>query len=177
MTGGGATEVTVRKLGPPDAGAYQALRLRGLREFPSAFASAEEEEREIPLTEIGERLVAVAHRFTLGAFHGSSLIGIASVQREEPRKLAHKALVWGVFVSPEHHGRGVGRRLLEETLRRAVAIPGVVRVHLSVNAANVAATALYRAVGFRPFACEPCYMMVDGVPHDEVYMVYAKDGE
>jgi hypothetical protein len=48
--------VTLRLLNAADAPAYQALRLRGLRESPSAFGSAYEEEADRPMDEIAAPL-------------------------------------------------------------------------------------------------------------------------
>ena len=45
------------------------------------------------------------------------------------------------------------------------------QVSLGVNAENAAAIALYERMGFEPFGREPCFMLVDGIPQDEVQMV------
>ena len=53
-------------------------------------------------------------------------------------------------VLPEHRGRGVGRRLLEEIERRARA-RGSSKLTLEVHATNEAAMRLYRRFGFGPW--------------------------
>jgi ribosomal protein S18 acetylase RimI-like enzyme len=161
----------IRSLGPGDAPAFQALRLRGLRECPTAFASSHEEESGAEIGDIAERLGADPNREILGAFEGSQLVGIVGVQRERPAKLAHKAVIWGMYVSPESRRRGIGRRLVRAALQRAFAMDGVLQVNLSVNAANAPAIALYRQAGFESFGVERGYMRVDGVLHDEMHMV------
>jgi ribosomal-protein-alanine N-acetyltransferase len=54
---------------------------------------------------------------------------------------------FGMFVDHEHHGRGIGSRLLDETLRAAgtLAAPAV---RLSVYRSNAVAERMYRSRGF-----------------------------
>jgi len=161
----------IRTLLASDAAAFQALRLQALLECPSAFASSHEEECDLTLGTVAERLAATSQRCVLGAFEGSKLVGIVGLQREELRKLSHKAFIWGMYVAPESRKAGIGRALVSEALTRAVEMPGVRQVNLGVNAANVAALALYKRLGFEPFGMERGFMLLDGVLHDEVHMV------
>ena len=50
--------IGIRQLTPADAAAFQALRLRSLRESPEAFGSSYDEEVSRPLTAVAERLEA-----------------------------------------------------------------------------------------------------------------------
>src|SRR5262245_37670863 len=81
-----------------DAAAFQELRLFALRECPTAFSSSYEEECDIPLTRVGERLAAAPDRAVFGAFDNGTLVGMVGLLREQHRKLSHKAVVWGVYV-------------------------------------------------------------------------------
>ena len=156
----------IRLLLPADDDACRALRLRGLRECPAAFASSP-----------GEEGADTPSGATFGAFRDGALVGIASVAREAPRKLSHKAVLWGVYVAPEQRRGGLARTLLMHALSHAYALPGVRQVNLSVNAANAPAIALYEAAGFRAFGIERGYLQVDGVLHDEIHMAaYAPAG-
>ena len=160
----------IRVLHTNDAASFQHLRLNALRECPTAFSSSYEEECDIPLSRVGERLSPTPDRAVFGAFDDGRLIGIVGLQRESHRKLSHKAFIWGVYVAPTHRKRGVGRRLLQATLDHAASMPGLRQVILSSNAANVASSALYKALGFEPFGVEKGFLMVDGVLHDEIHM-------
>jgi ribosomal protein S18 acetylase RimI-like enzyme len=162
----------IRSLGTADAKAFQALRLQALRECPTAFASSYEEESVNDVERIAQRLTVNPNREILGAFGGSTLVGIVGMQRERATKLAHKAAIWGMYVSPESRRQGIGRRLVSEALKRAFAMDGVLQVNLSVNAANAAAIALYQTAGFESFGFERGFMLVDGVLQDEMHMVY-----
>ncbi len=95
----------IRALAPSDAAAFQALRLRGLRECPEAFASSYEEEVDTPLVEIEKRLQPKNDSAVFGAFKDSELLALVGLQREGMAKLAHKSFIWGVYVAPEARGR------------------------------------------------------------------------
>jgi ribosomal protein S18 acetylase RimI-like enzyme len=160
----------VRKLGPSDAPAFQAVRLQALREDPIAFASSYEEERDTPLATIAERLVATDDRAIVGAFDGALLVGLAAWHREEMRKLHHKGFVWGVFVKESHRGQGLARRLLEAVIALARRADGILLLNLTAYADNRRAIALYESLGFVIYGREPAAICVDGMLHDDVHM-------
>ena len=161
----------VRILTPDDASAFQALRLRGLQECPSAFASSYEEERGTPVAVIAERLATQEDRATFGAFQEQRLVGVVGLQREQLSKLAHKAYIWGMYVEPTVRSRGVGYRLVAQALSYAADDLRLRQVCLGVNAHNVAAITLYKRLGFVQFGLEPGFMLLNGELHDEVHMV------
>jgi len=163
--------MTIRRLVPTDASAFQAIRLRGLRENPTAFGSSYEEECDRPVTTVASRMASNPDGFILGAFDGAALVGVVGIQREAQLKRRHKLVLWGMYVTPEARGRGVGRQLVDEALQQGFSMPGVRQVLLGVNANNVAALALYAAAGFTSFGTERGCMIVDGVLQDEVHMV------
>ena len=86
----------LRVLQPDDAAAFRALRLAALRECPTAFSSSYEEECDIPLGQAAERLAPNENRAVFGAFDEERLVGTLGIYRESQRKLAHKAVIWGV---------------------------------------------------------------------------------
>jgi RimJ/RimL family protein N-acetyltransferase len=161
----------IRTLDASDATAFQALRLQGLQEYPSAFASSYEEECGTLVSEVAQRLAPTADHCVLGAFEDAKLIGVTGLARETHRKLAHKAFIWGVYVAPEWRQRGIGRQLVERALEHAAAMPGVRQINLGVNVANRAAIALYESLGFQLFGVERGFMLVEGKLLDENHMV------
>lgn len=163
----------LRVLESGDVAAFTTLRLAALRECPTAFSSSYEEECDIPLARRAERMAPGRDHAIFGAFDGQNLVGTAGLHREGGRKLAHKALIWGVYVAPSFRQRGVGRRLMERALAHAASMPGLLQVTLGVNTENTAAIALYRSLGFETFGLERGFLLVDGVLHDELHMVRA----
>jgi RimJ/RimL family protein N-acetyltransferase len=161
----------LRTIDSSDAAAFKALRLAALHECPTAFSSSYEEECDTPLAEAARSLTADRDRAIFGAFDGDDLVATVGLQREGRRKLAHKAIIWGVYVAPSFRGRGVGRLLLERALAHARSMPDLLQVTLGVNTMNTAAIALYESVGFEQFGLERGFLRVDGVLYDELHMV------
>ena len=151
----------INALGPADATAYRALRLRALREHPDAFTSSFEEEAERPLADTTQRLSNPAERLW-GAFDGPQLVGMVGMSRETRLKNRHKARLVGLYVAPEHAGRGVGAALVAAVVQHAVAHPLALLV-LTVTDGNQAAQALYERAGFTSFGVEPDAIRVNGV--------------
>jgi ribosomal protein S18 acetylase RimI-like enzyme len=160
----------VRRLTPQDAAEFQALRLFGLQDTPSAFASSYEEEVLFPESTIVGRLAVKPDRGPFGAFEGEILVGLVALGREGMNKLSHKAMVWGMYVRPEYRGKGVGRALLLEALNQARSVPGVTQVNLGVNANNKSAIRLYESVGFKSYGHESRALLINGEFHDELHM-------
>jgi len=145
--------------------------LHGLQESPSAFASNYEEEFETPIEVVAERLAAKDGCAVFGAFHEGELVGIVGLDRQQMRKLAHKAGLWGMYVKPSAGALSVGSHLVAEALSYARSELRVRQVGLAVNATNVAAISLYRKHGFEQFGLEHGSKLLDGELHDEVHMV------
>src|SRR5688572_4502103 len=110
----------IRALTEADADAFRRVRLRALREHPEAFRRAPEESESL---ETLKRRLGTAGRgdeeFVLGAFDAGDLVGMVGCRREDGVKCRHVAVIWGMYVTPEARGRGVGRRLLEHAVARA----------------------------------------------------------
>lgn len=160
----------LRRLYPSDSNSYQELRLAALRDAPSAFGSSYEEEKDFSSSILESRLRVKPDRGVFGAFEATRLVGVVGLGREDKRKLEHKALIWGMYVTPQARSRGIGRALLLEALALARSVPGIRQVNLCVNASNAPAIQLYESVGFRKFGFEAGAMLIDGEPHDEILM-------
>ena len=161
----------VRVLTPSDAAAFVALRLRGLRECPQAFASSYEEEVGTPIAEVEQRLQPKVESAVFGAFKGADLCATVGLQREHMSKLAHKSFLWGVYVAPEARCNGVGSEIVRHALRYAATVFGSRQVNLGVNTMNSAALSLYKRLGFIEYGLERGYLLVGGVLYDEYQMV------
>jgi GNAT superfamily N-acetyltransferase len=161
----------VRVLVGADAREFQRLRLEGLRECPTAFAAHYEEERTTDVEAVATRLEASSERVVCGAFFDESLVGIVGMDRESRRNLRHKALLWGMYVTSEFRGKGIGQELLAFVLRHAETMTGLRQINLWVNTEASSALSMYRAAGFVPIGTERAFLLVDGVPQDLMLMV------
>ena len=72
-----------------------------------------------------------------------------------------EAQITNVAVTPEKRGQGVGRRLMEEMMRRAKA-RGAMRMTLEVRPSNEAALTLYKSCGFQDYGRRPRYYQDNG---------------
>jgi ribosomal protein S18 acetylase RimI-like enzyme len=153
--------MVLRPLIATDAEAYQALRLRSLREHPEAFALASEEEQQTSVETVARRLEhSSAERYILGAFEGETLVGMLSFRRWEGVKLRHRASIGGMYVPPEARRRGIGKALLEEAVNRARALTDLEDLILAVTVGNKCARSLYVRAGFMSVAIDPRYIKV-----------------
>lgn len=166
----------IRALGPQDAAEFQALRLRGLREFPAAFASSHEEECDLGLDVIAGRLAPQEGGAVFGAFAGTVLCGLVGIQREAMAKLRHKAVLWGMYVAPEARQAGHGEALVRHALGYAWTVLQVRQVNLGAHTLNEGALRLYRRCGFEVFGTEKGSLLVNGLPQDEFHMVCRAHG-
>ena len=109
--------------------------------------------------------------FTLGAWVAESqLVGTVSFERETRTKLRHKGLLFRMYVRADASGKGIGRRLIQETVERAKAIAGLEQINLTVVASNAKAKHLYASEGFKSFALESCALKMDRAYFDEEQM-------
>jgi GNAT superfamily N-acetyltransferase len=70
------------------------------------------------IAKIEARMQARSHmtasQVAFGAFIDTKLVGIAGLRREVLEPVRHKAMLWGVFVSPDWRREGLARRLLSQ---------------------------------------------------------------
>jgi nucleoside-diphosphate-sugar epimerase/RimJ/RimL family protein N-acetyltransferase len=167
---GGAEAPLIRRIRSDEAHTFWALRLRALAEHPESFGTSPDEDADLPLETVRARLEG-PWNVVLGAYDGTRLVGIVGLRREERRKRAHTARIWGMYVTPDFRGRGVGRRLLAAAIDEARAMKGVERLLLVVVGGNTPAQAVYRALGFQTYGVEPKALKIGGAFVDEEHMV------
>lgn len=168
-------DIRIVDVGPDDAAEFRALRLRGLREAPEAFGEAAEDFEQLTVADVAARLASRRGDagFTLGArlAKNGELVGVVGIGPDRGRKSAHRAMLWGVYVAPEHRGCGISRRLIAHALDRCRREGKIEQVRLGVATDNAPAIAVYRGLGFVEYGREPRVLRVDGRDYDEYLMV------
>lgn len=162
----------IRLLTSADLEAYWHSRLEALDRDPFAFSSSVEDHLKLSRDEIRRRLTAdPASNFVFGIFVDGKLRGTAGFVRDTQPKSRHKGRIWGVYLSAELRGQGIGRRMLQTVVDRAAKIEGLEQIILSVTTTQAAAIATYRSLGFVSFGVEPKALKIGDRYVDEEYMV------
>ncbi|MFL0554040.1 N-acetyltransferase family protein [Paenibacillus barengoltzii] len=81
-----------------------------------------------------------------------------------------KANVFGLYVTPEMRGKGIGLALMEELIARAKRMEGLEQLNLTVVSTNDSARRLYASLGFQLYGTERRALKWDGAYFDEDYM-------
>lgn len=106
----------------------------------------------------------------LVARRGRVLLGFLTVRGGVLNRMRHTGKL-EIMVAQDARGQGVGRALMEATLRWAEANPEVIKLGLAVFADNKRAIDLYRAYGFREEGRRTSeYRLEDGRYVDDVLM-------
>jgi RimJ/RimL family protein N-acetyltransferase len=156
----------VRRLEASDVADYRELRLESLKAHPEAFASSWEFEGEKRISWWVERLETST---VFGGWVNSSpLVGIAGFSVQDPVKLRHKGVLWGMYVRPEARGTGLAAALVHQVVAHARTL--VEQVYLTVVASNVAARRLYTAAGFEEYGLERRALKVGSEYYDDILM-------
>lgn len=161
--------MNIRPLRRSDAGAYQSLRLRALRESPEAFSASYEDEVNRSIDEVATRVEPAKDGSVcmFGVFDNDELTGFVAVIHPQRAKLRHAVELAGMYVAPEFRQRGLGGALLVAVIAHVRSIAGIRVIRLGVNDHNAAAKALYQSVGFEKCGIEPEVLNIDGTFHDE----------
>lgn len=154
------------------ASLYREIRLNSLKNNPEAFGSTYEREIKFSLETFENRLEPIEDGFVLGAFNDkSALVGIVSFLRENSLKTSHKGNVFGMYVTSECRGQGLGKLLLIELIRRAKNCVGLEQINLTVVSENKTAKKLYESLGFKVYGVEKNALKYNEQYFDEDMMV------
>lgn len=156
----------VRRLTESDARAYRDIRLEALEEYPETFQATYESAVDLPLEAYTVRMQMYA---LFGGFVGDSLEGFLGFTPLRNPKIAHKGILWGMYIKPDTRGTGLAEAMIEAAL--AYARDHVEQVLISVIADNKRARRFYEKMGFEPYGVEPRALKIGGKYYDEEFRV------
>ncbi len=162
----------VRELREEDAEAYVELRRKALLDAPLAFTASPADDFVASPDAVRKQLRQAPDWVIFGAFD-LKLVGSLGLFRDRHLKAAHRAHLWGMYVAPDHRGKGVAAELLHAAVRHARTLDGVSWVLLSVSSGAPAALRLYERAGFRIWGIEPDALRHDGESVTERHMALA----
>lgn len=157
---------TVRKLVARDAEAFQLLRLEGLANHPCEFGTAYEEEVDLPVSAIEQRL---DRGQIYGAFLDGKLAAIAGFRRYHRIKKRHKAELFGVYTRKNARAQKLGEAVVGHVIE--VAKAEVEQLVATVASLNHPAKSLYIKLGFEVFGYEPRGQKVGDRYYDQEHLV------
>jgi ribosomal protein S18 acetylase RimI-like enzyme len=140
--------ISIAVLGPGDWRDLRAMRLDALRSEPAAFSSSYEETLAWS-DEDWRRRLTNDHRMHLLARAQNRPIGMVGGYLGSDEGDESVAVVFGMYVTREHRGRGIGRSLLSSLIDRLSAFPQISTIRLWVTQTQAPARALYESMGFR----------------------------
>jgi len=158
-------KIKIKKLNKNRWKDYRDLRLEALKKEQIAFGSSYNEEKNISEEEWKKRIKNV-----LFAFSKDKPIGMIVYIRESKIKTKHTANIFGVYVTREYRGQGVGKKLVDSALARIRKSKGVLKIKLTVNPKQKAALKLYQNYGFKIVGKLKKELYIGGRFYDELIM-------
>lgn len=155
----------IRQLNKNDLGVLKAIRMEGLRLEPAAFASSLEDWASLSDDEWAARLELPI----FVAFQAEEPVGIMGLQRQQSRKMQHRATLIMVYLRSSARGKGFADGLLTAITKFALE-NGISQIELNVSSKNDRAIRFYGRSGFRKIGLIPAGMRHEGEEIDEVIM-------
>ena len=161
----------IRTLTPDDLTAYCALRREMLDDSPWAFTASPEDDIGSDPLKLAARLKEPGQAIIAAFDDSGRIVGAAGLARNPKKKLSHRALVWGVYVTPSARGLGIAREVVTRTIDIARTWPGVTSLALAASERAQTAVRLYTSLGFKIWGTEPAAVQTGGQTYAEIHMV------
>src|SRR5215212_4295708 len=161
--------ISVVALGPRDWQDLRAIRLEALQSEPAAYSSSYQETLSRSDEHWQQRLTN-DHSVHLLARALGRPIGMVGGYLGSDEGDDSVAVVFGMYVTSEYRGRGIGRLLLTTLIDRLSAFPHITTIRLGVTETQEPARRLYESMGFQVVGKTKEGVVVDDRRYDELIM-------
>lgn len=157
----------IRKLEPGEGAIFGQIRVEALLTNPESFAA-----KATDYDQFSDKdwEAVLASRTAFVAFDAKRPVALASIVGSGLSRMAHRAEVSNVFVSPDFRGTGLSARLWDAVEDYARS-QGIQQLELAVNAENRAALRFYERRGYRRIGTIPHGFQYGGRYFDEHLLV------
>ncbi|RJX25729.1 MAG: GNAT family N-acetyltransferase [Acholeplasma sp.] len=160
----------IRQMNENDVKQYRLLRLEALKNHPEAFASSYEEEILYDESIYVQRLKQQS-TYSVGAFDGDAMIGMAVFVPQSRTKISHMADIFSVYVSPLYRKHNLGYLMIQTIINHAKQLGFIEQIKLSVTSTNLDAIKLYMRCGFEIYGTDPHVIKVGDRYYDSTLMI------
>lgn len=148
-------QLECRMLKPQDAEMFRPVRLAALQEAPLDFESAFEFESRMLVPELQQLMQQHA---IIGGFVAGQLKGFAIIDGVRMPRIAHRARLSSVYVTPDIRGTGAAESLMSWVFKEFGRYFSLYRI--GVRKENEQAIAFFKKVGFQEIGVEPHSMLI-----------------
>lgn len=148
-------ELECRMLKPQEAEIFRPVRLAALQEAPLDFESIYEFESRMLMPELQKLM---SQHAIVGAFSGGQLKGFAIIDGVRMPRIAHRARLSSIYVTPDVRGTGAAESMMRWILKEFGRYFSLYRI--GVRSDNERAIAFFKKIGFEEMGVEPHAMLV-----------------
>ncbi len=168
--------MNIRFLEKNDTLIYRKLRLSSLKESPFAFSDSYEDQVHKSILDFQleiEKKGDTLESFTLGAFtNENQLIGFVKYKRDHRSKARHRASLFSLYVLPNHRGKGIAKKLINNLIKTIEPISGIEQLQLSTIISKNSLIEFYESFGFEILGdVIKGDLIIDNQYVDAIYMV------
>ena len=171
-------DITISKLNIDEWPKYKALRLEALKNEPSSFGSSYEDNLKSP-DDLWREQLQKSHNGEGGvmffAKKGDKLVGMIGAFWQDKEKTRHIGNIFGVYVSSDYRGKGIGKQLMEVILNYLDAMPQIEKIKLGVVTRQIPALKMYEKYGFKHIGKLKKELKVGDDYYDEYLMEKVKE--
>lgn len=165
----------IKKLTSTHAHQYQRLRLEALQNYPQAFLSLYENEKQKTIYEFEWEIKSsypTPFWGYYGVFENQQLLAYLQISKSPLPKQAHLAYVYNLYVSHQHQRQKVGNQLMRFIITQIKKKgENIEQIRLAHNGKNLQAHNFYKSLGFKTEAIKKKTIKYQDEYDDEIEMV------